>query len=116
MANEHQDFRGAKNNTEGRAYDFLLSDNPGVLNQLNINALRHLAIVDQHDLQSLEQRKLRIFARHPAKPFDHIAFADLKGNTSLSFDDINFHNLSNSDLILYIRLMRTILREVWDGD
>lgn len=115
LANEHQDFRGAKDKDQGRAYDFLLSDKQSILNTLNRETLCHLANVDKHDLENLYERKLRILASHPAKPHDHIAFACLRGNASLALDAINFQRMQKSEVILHIRMMRSILKGVWAG-
>lgn len=115
LANEHQDFRGAKDSDRGRAYDFLMSEKQSILNSLNKETLCHLANVDKHDLENLYERKLRILARHPYKPNDHVAFAGLKGNTGLALDVINFQRMQKSELILHIRMMRSILKGVWDG-
>lgn len=115
LANEHQDFRGAKDTDRGRAYDFLVSDRQSILNSLNKETLCHLANVDKNDLENLYERKLRILARHPAKPNDHIAFKGLRGNTGLALDAIDFNRMPNSELILHIRMMRSILQGVWAG-
>lgn len=115
LANEHQDFRGAKDSDRGRAYNFLMSDKQSILNSLNKQTLCHLANVDKHDLENLYERKLRILASHPAKPDDHRAFAGLRGNASLALDAIIFQRMQKSELILHIRMMRSILKGVWDG-